>query len=82
MKKIVLSFVFFLLVSFVCPVFAQAQSERIIDNAGLLSSSEEAELADLISGLEKKYGVNLVLLTVPPVALVPLFRQCPFWALN
>jgi hypothetical protein len=26
--------------------------------------------------------LNLVLLTVPPVALVPVFRQCPFWALN
>lgn len=64
MKKIVLSFVFFLLVSFVCPVFAQAaQPERIIDNAGLLSSSEEAELEDRISGLEEEYGVNLVLLT-------------------
>ena len=50
----------FLIVFFVTPAFAQ---ERIIDNAGLLSQQEKANLMGLIASAASNYNFDLVIVT-------------------
>lgn len=61
MKKLIffLLFVF----AFAFPLAAAQEPQRVIDNAGLLSSSEEKALVEKILVLEEKYNLNLVILT-------------------
>lgn len=67
MKKLLVSLVFALLLSICLPLMTAALSEplpRVIDEADVLTETEEAELTDRLTEVGEKYQCDLVVLTV------------------
>ncbi len=59
--RILLAFAFMLIL--VLPGNVQAAGNRVVDNADLLSDSEEASLASKLDAIASKYGVDVVVYT-------------------
>ncbi len=49
---------------FCCPVFAEEQMPRLVDDADLLTDSEEAALFEMLNEISERQGVDIVVLTI------------------
>jgi len=63
MKKITIAFAMIFALCFSAAVFAQASPPRIIDNAGLLTAEQKAELTQMIDSVSAEYSFDLVIVT-------------------
>lgn len=71
MKK-VLCILFALLMCTALAVNVSAASHRLVDDADLLSTAEEAELGAMLDEVSKKHDVDIVVLTVDSIDIDPL----------
>lgn len=66
MKRIISVFVVLLvLISLICLPACAANGEYVVDDAGFLSSSDEASLESAAAAVSEKYGCGVYILTVP-----------------
>ena len=68
MKKRIFTFLFLVIfcISAAIPAFAEGLP-RLVDNADLLTASEEAQLLTRLNGLSEKHGTDIVVVTVEDI---------------
>lgn len=65
MKKFLIGiFALLLMVAMVVPVFAEEHPDRLVDDADILSNSEEKSLKELLDEISSKYNMDVAIITV------------------